>query len=99
MAESLTPYDTGAVAEPKLWQRSRAEALQVMRHGEAEDIGNVDFDDDEGATVATIRVTRDEHGVHTVHIESHRDDLRVIRTPNDIDEVLSQITRERRRTP
>ena len=54
MAEILTPYDTGQRAEPKLWQHSRAEVLQVMRHGEAEDIGNVDFDDDEGTTVATV---------------------------------------------
>ncbi|MGP5365718.1 hypothetical protein ACTXLB_20655 [Brachybacterium tyrofermentans] len=77
MAEILTPYDTGQRAEPALWQRSRAEVLQVMRHGEAEDIGNVDFDDDEGTTVATVHVSRDPDGGHTVHVIPHTDTIRL----------------------
>lgn len=77
MAEILTPYDTGQRAEPKLWQRTRAEVLQVARHGEAEDIGNVDFDDDEGATVVTVHVSRDPDGGHTVHVMPHAEPIRL----------------------
>lgn len=77
MAEILTPYDTGQRAEPALWQRSRAEVLQVMRHGEAEDIGNVDFDDDGGTTVVTVHVSRDPDGGHTVHVIPHTDTIRL----------------------
>lgn len=80
MAESLTPYDTGAVAEPVLWQDDHDAVRAALRSGNEGDIGKVDFDDDEGATVATIRMTRDKHGIHTIHIESHRDGLKVIRT-------------------
>ena len=80
MAESLTPYDTGSVAEPVLWQDDRSAVRAALRSGKEGDIGKVDFDDDEGATVATVRMTRDEHGIHTIHIESHRDGLKVIRT-------------------
>lgn len=48
-----------------------------MRHGEAEDIGNVDFDDDEGTTVATVHVSQDPDGGHTVHVIPHTDTIRL----------------------
>lgn len=77
MAEILTPYDTGQRAEPKLWQRSRAEVHQAMQHGDAEDVGNVDFIDDEGATIATVHVSRDPDGGHTVHVMPFTDTVRL----------------------
>lgn len=77
MAESLTPYDTGSVAEPVLWQDDRSAVRAALRSGKESDIGKVDFDDDEGITVATVRVTRDEHGIHTVHIEAPIEDLKI----------------------
>lgn len=80
MAEPLTPYDTGTIAEPILWQDNRDAVQAALRSGHEADIGKVDFNDDEGATVVTVRVTRDKHGAHSIYIESHRDDLRVITT-------------------
>lgn len=72
----LTPYDTGARAEPRLWQNSRKQVLEEMNHGDPEDIGNVDFNDDENRTVATVHVSRHD-GTYTVHVIPHDDDLRV----------------------
>lgn len=65
---NLTPYDTGARCEPKLWQPDRASVLAAMSGDEGQDIGNVDFDDDEGHTVATVHVSRTSDGVFTVHV-------------------------------
>lgn len=72
----LTPYDTGGRAEPRPWQKNRAEVLQEMIDGDPEDIGNVDFNDDENRTVATVHVSRHD-GKYTVHVIPHDDDLRV----------------------
>ncbi len=77
MAEILTPYDTGQRAEPKLWQLGRRDVIEVMFYGDAEDIGNVDFTNDEGATVATVHVSRDPDGGHTVHVMPHTDTIRL----------------------
>lgn len=70
----LTPYDTGGRAEPRPWQKNRAEVLQEMIDGDPEDIGNVDFNDDENRTVATVHVSRHD-GKYTVHVIPHDDDL------------------------
>lgn len=60
----LNPYDTGERAEPKLWIREGRE-----RHGfDSDDFGRVDFDDDEGLTVATIHLSKRDDGGYTVHI-------------------------------
>ncbi|MDO5865172.1 MULTISPECIES: hypothetical protein [Paenarthrobacter] len=64
---ALTPYDTGERCEPKLWQKSRTEVLAAMRD-EPEDIGNVDFEDEESRTIVTVHVARNDDGTHTVHI-------------------------------
>lgn len=70
MAEPLTPYDTGEIAEPVIWpSRSRSTT---------EDFGKVDFDDDEGATVVTIQVARDDTGRYAVHVEPLREDIKVV---------------------
>lgn len=68
MAEPLTPHDTGEVAEPSIWPN----------RGDLEDIGKVDFDDDESATVVTIRVARNDSGCYVVHVEPHQDDVTVV---------------------
>ncbi|MGP9695693.1 hypothetical protein ACT3TZ_13885 [Brachybacterium sp. AOP25-B2-12] len=77
MATILTPYDTGDRAEPKLWQTTRADVEAAVTHGEPEDVGNVDFDDDESTTVATVHVSRDPDGGHTVHVIPHADTIRL----------------------
>ena len=48
-----------------------------MQHGDAEDAGNVDFIDDEGATIATVHVSRDPDGGHTVHVMPFTDTVRL----------------------
>ena len=63
---SLTPYDTGERAQPMPWQKDRFEVKDTMKHGDPDDIGKVDFDDDEGATVATVVVERNDTGGYTV---------------------------------
>ena len=54
----LTPYDTGKRAEPKVWE---------ARHRESDnDFGKVDFDTEEGGTVATLYIERDEDGTYAL---------------------------------
>jgi hypothetical protein len=63
MSNKLTPYDTGARAEPKPWTPTRDE-----------DYGKVDFTDDADEDVATVYV---EHNPttngYTVHVYTERD--------------------------
>ena len=66
--QALTPYDTGERCEPKLWQPDRAAVLAAMNGDEGRDVGNVDFEDDEGHTVVTIHVSRSADGIYTVHV-------------------------------
>ncbi|KIA72646.1 hypothetical protein ANMWB30_24140 [Arthrobacter sp. MWB30] len=50
----LTPYDTGARAEPRIW---------AAKHRESDDdFGKVDFNTDEDYTVATLWIERRDHG-------------------------------------
>lgn len=74
----LTPYDTGDRCEPKVWQPDSASVRAAMRGGEIDDIGNVDFDDDEGHTVVTVHVSRNEDGTHTVHVIPFVDDAELL---------------------
>lgn len=54
----LTPFDTGKRAEPRPWQE---------RHFESEeDWGKVDFDAEDGFTLATLYIERDEDGSYTL---------------------------------
>lgn len=64
----LSPYDTGARCEPKLWQPYREAVAAAMRSGNADDIGNVDFTDDADRTVVTVHVSRSDDGMFTVHL-------------------------------
>lgn len=75
---NLTPYDTGERAEPILWQQSRVRVITEMEHGDPDDIGKVDFDNDEGATIATVHVSKDPAtGGYVVHVIPHDDDVPV----------------------
>lgn len=72
MEQSIpSPYDTGARCEPKIWFPDAAAIKAIMRSGDRddiEDIGNVDFDDEEGKTVCTVHVSRNMDGGFTVHV-------------------------------
>lgn len=62
-----TPYDTGERLEPKSWLPYGTEVTGITP---AENFGKVDFDDDEGATVAVAYMARDEDGGYTLHVVS-----------------------------
>lgn len=67
----LTPYDTGARAQPTIWR---------PRPDDEDSYGRVDFDDDGGDTVAVIYLARDkETGEYVIHIEM-ADDLKVVQS-------------------
>lgn len=65
----LTPYDTGERAEPHPWVTS---TQGVGRTNDRDDWGKVDFDDDEGITIATIWLEFNEHARnYIVHIRKN----------------------------
>lgn len=51
-----------------MWQPDREAVAEVMRSGESEDIGNVDFTNDEDHAVVTVHVSRGNDGMYTVHL-------------------------------
>lgn len=70
----LTPYDNGTVAEPKPWQRDNRALYAAIDEGRYDDIGKVDFDNEESATVLTVRVTRAQDGHYCLHLNSFTDE-------------------------
>lgn len=62
----LTPYDTGEIAQPHVWPIK-----------ESADYGLVDFDDDEGSTIATVIVTADAHGGWNVEVTAHQGNVKI----------------------
>lgn len=79
----LTPYDRGTVLEPKPWVKATDDGHftgeDFVRSTVDEDFGKVDFDDDEDATICTVRVQPDGAD-HVVIIDSMltSGDLRVV---------------------
>lgn len=63
----LTPYDTGARLEPKVWQVNRLDLVNPERKDGADRYGKVDFELDDSSTALTIYVTQDADGI-TVHV-------------------------------
>ncbi|MFK0179636.1 hypothetical protein ACIQVR_27120 [Streptomyces xanthochromogenes] len=57
-----------------MWQPNSEAVAEVMRSGEAEDIGNVDFTNDEDSTIVTTHVSRSDDGIYTVHLLPMCDD-------------------------
>lgn len=64
-----TPYDTGEIAEPKVWRRPSDKTEAEWQHW-----GKVDFENDEGATVATVQVVKRADGSYEVHVETYDSD-------------------------
>lgn len=82
MTDRLTPYDTGKRAEPSVWGRAELprpsteltpEAYAELLTKAEDTYGRVDFDDDEGATVATIYVEKNDRGHYVIHVEARED--------------------------
>lgn len=74
MSDKLNPYDTGKRAEPKPWFRGEwtpedyAAMSPIERTIEEDRFGKVDFEDDEGRTVATVWIEKGADGEYVVHI-------------------------------
>jgi len=72
MSDTLTPYDTGKRAEPKVWPtptRSELTSTPPIERALIEaDYGKVDFENDEGTTVATVWIEGTADG-YVVHID------------------------------
>lgn len=62
MTRPLNPYDTGERLEPKPWVELDLRDWMVTsldpRPADPDDFGRVDFDDDEGATIAVIHMEK-----------------------------------------
>lgn len=68
---ALTPYDTGARAEPKPWEirDPEAEPGSVAWSMDQDRYGKVDFTDEEDASIATVWIEKSEHGQSIVHVQ------------------------------
>lgn len=72
---NLTPYDTGERLAPMIWVRGDTVGLgENTRAATNDDYGRVDFDNDEGATIASLYLGRTEHGFD-MHVDQHSDDF------------------------
>lgn len=73
MAE-LTPYDTGARLQPQVWVHGTITSpTGKAREAVAADYGRVDFDQDDGATIATLFIEPTERGFE-LRVDQHTDD-------------------------
>lgn len=54
--DAASPYDTGARLEPHPWVHGGTTGSRYQRPAEPDDYGRVDFDDDEGTTIATVHI-------------------------------------------
>lgn len=66
MTRPLNPFDTGTRLEPQPWVRMAGGVWWAgsteegsLRRADADDFGRVDFDDDEGATIAVVYIRKD----------------------------------------
>lgn len=82
---SLTPYDTGARLEPQPWH---VQPRNLPSPGEAARYGKVDFDDEEGATVLTAHVERNDDKGYTLQVDVHSDTAPSLKLSADGQEVL-----------
>lgn len=79
MSKNLTPYDTGERLVPKTWVTSTA----GLTRDNINDFGKVDFDNDEGATMATVWIARDASGDYTLHVNDLSDRITVVLNDSD----------------
>ncbi|GAA3844766.1 hypothetical protein KACC15558_26250 [Brevibacterium ammoniilyticum] len=75
----LTPYDTGKRLEPRVWVHGTVTSPDgEAREAVEADYGRVDFDNDMGATIATVFMEPSERGFQ-MRVDQHTDDyLKVI---------------------
>ncbi len=63
-----TPYDLGTRLEPLVWVKDGITGQENPRPSEPDDYGRVDFDDDEGATIATVHIESDPQAAEHVYV-------------------------------
>lgn len=79
MSTELTPYDTGVRCEAKAWLPY---GTKVNESTPAENFGKVDFDDNEGGTVAVVHLERGADGKYTLHLDNLGEDEITIQITN-----------------
>lgn len=86
MSIALTPYDTGQRAEPKVWLTRTRNAFTQLdeadRETEEDRYGKVDFDDDEGTSIVTVWVERNERGYPILHVQPLGGDIGMMVHPS-----------------
>lgn len=65
-AAQLTPYDTGDRAEAKVWIPY---GTKITPATPVENFGKVDFDDDEGHTIAVVYIERTAQNTHRIVVD------------------------------
>jgi len=85
-----TPYDTGSRAQPLAWVRNTGgewiAGSEYQRPAESDDFGRVDFDGDDGSTLATVYAERQGDGMGAAYILdvfAHDYDGVIVRESND----------------
>ena len=63
-----TPYDLGTRLEPLVWVRDGITGQENPRPSEQDDYGRVDFDDEEGGTIATVHIESDPQAAEHVYV-------------------------------
>lgn len=74
--DDLTPYDKGERMVPIPWVGAPGDFTTDMDR-DPDDFGRVDFNDDEGSTIATVYMTRLDDGTHVLHIDTHCDNIKI----------------------
>lgn len=71
MTDYLSPYDTGQRAEPRVWPLLYVDqdVAPIEREMTEDRYGRVDFDDENGDSLFTVWVDRNEQGARVVHIQ------------------------------
>lgn len=70
-----SPYDTGDRLEPHPWiEYGTPQSTPVDLSAPAQNVGKVDFDDDERVTRFTLHIERAEHGRYNLIVSSVADD-------------------------
>jgi hypothetical protein len=77
VTRQLTPYDTGARLEPKVWVKKGITGSEYKRPAEDDDYGKVDFNNDEDATEAVVWMEHGSDG-YTLRCYSMGDPIRVV---------------------
>lgn len=96
LPQRLSPFDTGERAEPSTWTPSASHLASMpaddqarILDNHADDFGKVDFDDDEGTTIATVWATPHPGG-WTLHVHQHGQPLTLDAHTDQLDALAAE---------